>query len=61
VGVTLTGFTSSVSCAFSDNVDGVWYTQTLPAGFNGQTNAYFGWPGRQLMVTCGGVSGSIIW
>lgn len=61
VGVTLTGFTSSASCTFSDAYTGVWYTQVLAANFSGRTQAYYGWPGRLVTVICNGVAGSIVW
>ncbi len=62
IGITLNNFTSPTACTFSDNVDGAWYTQYgIPANFSGQTDAYFGYSGRTLTVTCSGHAGSMVW
>lgn len=61
VAVALEGFVSTATCTFSDNVDGTWWSTTLPAGFTGDTQAYFGFPGRVLTVTCDAVKGSMTW
>ncbi len=58
--VQLVGFTTPTTCTFLDDY-APFFAQTLPPGFVGVTQAWYGRPGGILRVECGGVIGSIRW
>lgn len=59
--VTTAGFAKDTSCTLTwpdGSKAGTW---TQGANETRKTKYYFGYPGEKLKVTCGGVTGTIVW
>ncbi|MFJ8959041.1 Ig-like domain-containing protein [Lentzea sp. NPDC102401] len=61
IGVQTANFPGNVTCSFSSNAGGGFFNENFGPNERRQTKNFFGFTGKTVTATCGGVSGSIVW
>jgi hypothetical protein len=59
--VQTANFPGNVTCSFTSNAGGGFFNENFGPNERRQTRNFFGFSGKTVTATCGGVSGSIVW